>query len=230
LCSLHTDYEVWQLSSRKARVKAVFSSYTRRFAVTFEVVSLRTNTLCESVFPLLKTFLEVLFWNDLQYGRSMSLNVGNISPSKWFSVMGTAKCRTGPNLVNIVDSPISISFFFFCQPLPDNERVMSMGIVMMQDPSMRPMFRSSPSNSLTWTCEYFQITMLVHCSTYHSFFCRDESTRLCNTTTASLLLPYLLAQHKMRNHRHVVTRRNTSLLSYCSLATLCNIYAGIPGT
>jgi hypothetical protein len=47
-------------------------------AVTFEVVSLRTNTLCESVFALLKTFLELLFWNALQDGRHMSLNVGNV--------------------------------------------------------------------------------------------------------------------------------------------------------
>jgi hypothetical protein len=45
-------------------------------AVTFEVVSLRSSTLSESVFPLLKTFLELLFWNTLQDGRRMSLNVG----------------------------------------------------------------------------------------------------------------------------------------------------------
>jgi hypothetical protein len=47
-------------------------------AITFKVVSLRTNTLSESVFPLLKTFLELLFWNALQDGRRMSLNVSNI--------------------------------------------------------------------------------------------------------------------------------------------------------
>jgi hypothetical protein len=47
-------------------------------AVTFEVVSLRTNTLRELVFALLKTFLELLFWNALQDGHSMSLNVGNV--------------------------------------------------------------------------------------------------------------------------------------------------------
>jgi hypothetical protein len=46
--------------------------------VTFEVVSLRTSTLSDSVFALLKTFLELLFWNALQDGRRMSLNVGNI--------------------------------------------------------------------------------------------------------------------------------------------------------
>jgi hypothetical protein len=44
-------------------------------AVTFEVVSLRTDTLSESVFAQLKTFLELLFWNALQDGRHMSLNV-----------------------------------------------------------------------------------------------------------------------------------------------------------
>jgi hypothetical protein len=50
-------------------------------AVTFQVVSLRTNTLCESVFPLLKTFLELFSWNVLQDGRRMSLNAGNVSKS-----------------------------------------------------------------------------------------------------------------------------------------------------
>jgi hypothetical protein len=72
-------------------------------AVTFEVVSLRTNTLSESVFPLLKTFLELLFWNALQDGRRMSLTVG---PSKLSSVFGIAKSRTGPNLANVVDGSI----------------------------------------------------------------------------------------------------------------------------
>jgi hypothetical protein len=47
-------------------------------AVTFELVSLRTNTLSESVFPLLEAFLEPLFWNAPQDGRGMSLNVGNV--------------------------------------------------------------------------------------------------------------------------------------------------------
>jgi hypothetical protein len=46
-------------------------------AATFEVVSLRISTLSESVFALLKTFLELLFWNALQDVRRMSLNVGN---------------------------------------------------------------------------------------------------------------------------------------------------------
>jgi hypothetical protein len=47
-------------------------------AVTFEVVSLLTITLTESAFALLKTYLELLYWNDLQDGHRMSLNVGNI--------------------------------------------------------------------------------------------------------------------------------------------------------
>jgi hypothetical protein len=110
-------------------------------AFTFEVVSVRTNTLRESMFLVLKTFLELLFWNALQDGHRMSLNVG---PSKRSSVLGKAKSRTGPNLANIVDGPISISIF--CQTLPVSERVMSRGIVMMQDPSIRPKFRS-PMNS-----------------------------------------------------------------------------------
>jgi hypothetical protein len=36
---------------------------------------------------------------------------------------------------------------------------------MMQDPNIRSNFRSSPMNSLTQPCQYFQITTLVHCST-----------------------------------------------------------------
>jgi hypothetical protein len=76
--------------------------------VTFEVVSLRTNTLSESVFPLLKTFPELLFWNALQDGRRMSLNVDNFGLSKRSSVLGIAKGRTGLNLANMVDGPISI--------------------------------------------------------------------------------------------------------------------------
>jgi hypothetical protein len=47
-------------------------------AVTFEVVSLRTGTLSETMFALLKTFLELLFWNALQDDRRMSLNVGKV--------------------------------------------------------------------------------------------------------------------------------------------------------
>jgi hypothetical protein len=77
-------------------------------AVTFEIVSLRTNTLSELVFSLLRTFLELLFWNALQDCCRMSLNVGNVGPSKRSSVSGIAKSRTGPNLVNMVDGPISI--------------------------------------------------------------------------------------------------------------------------
>jgi hypothetical protein len=47
-------------------------------AVIFKVVSLCTNTLSESVFALLKTFLELLVWNALQDGRHMFLNVGSV--------------------------------------------------------------------------------------------------------------------------------------------------------
>jgi hypothetical protein len=81
-------------------------------AFTFEVASLRTNTLSESAFALLKTFLELLFWNALQDGHRMSLNVGNVGPSKRSSVLGIAKSRTGPNLANTVDGPISMSNFW----------------------------------------------------------------------------------------------------------------------
>jgi hypothetical protein len=38
---------------------------------------------------------------------------------------------------------------FFGQKLPDSERVMSKGIVMMQDSIIRPKFRYSPTNTLT---------------------------------------------------------------------------------
>jgi hypothetical protein len=36
----------------------------------------------------------------------------------------------------------------FGQKLLDSKHIMSRGIVMMQDPSIRPKFRSSPMNSL----------------------------------------------------------------------------------
>jgi hypothetical protein len=81
-------------------------------AVTFEVVPLRTNTLRESVFPLLKTFMVLLFWNVLQDGRRMSLNVGNVGPSKRSSVLVIAKSRTGPNLAIMMDDQISVSIFW----------------------------------------------------------------------------------------------------------------------
>jgi hypothetical protein len=90
---------------------AVFT-YTLMVAVTFEVVSLHTNTLSESVFPLLKTFLELFFWNALQDGQGMFLNVDNVGPSKRSSVLGIARSRMGPNLANMVDGPISISIFW----------------------------------------------------------------------------------------------------------------------
>jgi hypothetical protein len=80
-------------------------------AFTFEVVSLRTNTLSESVLALLKSFLELLFWNVLRDGRRMSLNVGHVGFPKRYSVLGIARSRTGPNLANMVDDPISISIF-----------------------------------------------------------------------------------------------------------------------
>jgi hypothetical protein len=60
--------------------KLYLITYTLMVAAAFEVVSLRTNTLSESAFSLLKTFLELLFWNVLQDGRRMSLNVGNFGP------------------------------------------------------------------------------------------------------------------------------------------------------
>jgi hypothetical protein len=116
-------------------------------AVTFEVVSLHTSTFSESVFLLIKTFLELLFWNALQDGRLMSLYVGNVGPSKRSSVLVIAKNRTGPKLANMVDDPISISIFW--PKTPGQRARHGRGIVMMQDPSIRPKFRSSPTNSLT---------------------------------------------------------------------------------
>jgi hypothetical protein len=61
------------------------------------------------VFPLLKTFMELLFWNTLQDGRRMSLNV---EPSKQSLVWRIAESHTGPNLANMMDGPISISNFW----------------------------------------------------------------------------------------------------------------------
>jgi hypothetical protein len=84
-------------------------------AVTFKAVSLRTNTLSESMFALLKTFLELIFWNALQDGRRhvpecrQCLKI--CGPSKRSSVFGIAKSSTGPILANMVDGPISLSIF-----------------------------------------------------------------------------------------------------------------------
>jgi hypothetical protein len=98
-------------------------------AVIFEVVSLCTNTLSESVFPLLKTFLECSSgW--LSHVPECRQCLKLCGPSKWASVLGIAKSRTGPNLVNMVDGPMSISIFW--PKLPDGEHI------MMQDPSIRP--------------------------------------------------------------------------------------------
>jgi hypothetical protein len=44
---------------------------------------------------------------------------------------------------------VQFQYRFFGQKLPDSDRVMSKGIVMMDDPSIRPKFKSAPTNSLT---------------------------------------------------------------------------------
>jgi hypothetical protein len=90
-------------------------------AVTFEVVSLRTNTLSESVFAQLKTFLEILFWNALQDGRPSHVPecrhcLQICGPSKRSSVLGISEGRTGPNLGNMVDGPISLSIIWTKTP------------------------------------------------------------------------------------------------------------------
>jgi hypothetical protein len=74
-----------------------------------EVVSLRTSTLCELVFPLLKTFLE-LFWNA---GWSSHIPecrqcLKICGPSKQSSFLGISKSCTGPNPAKMVDGPISV--------------------------------------------------------------------------------------------------------------------------
>jgi hypothetical protein len=42
----------------------------------------------------------------------MSLNDGNVGPSKRSSVLKISEIRTGPNLANMVDGRISISIFW----------------------------------------------------------------------------------------------------------------------
>jgi hypothetical protein len=49
-----------------------------------------------------------------------------------------------------------------------------------------------------------------------------EVVSLRTNTLSESVFPLLKTQPQ--------TRRNTSLLIYCSLATRCDIYAGIPGT
>jgi hypothetical protein len=75
----------------------------------------------------------------------MSLNVSNVGPSKRSLVLGIAKSRTGPKLANMVDGPISISIFL--PKTPGQRARHEQG--HCHDPSIRPKFRSSPTNSLT---------------------------------------------------------------------------------
>jgi hypothetical protein len=115
-------------------------------AVTFEVVSLRTSTLSESVFPVLKTFLELLFWNALQDCRRMFLNVGDVGLSKRSSVLGIDKSRGGPNLANMVDGPISISIFW--PKTPGQRARHEKGHCLDARSKHQTKVRSSPTNSL----------------------------------------------------------------------------------
>jgi hypothetical protein len=115
-------------------------------AVTFEVVSLRTNTLGDLVFALLKTFMECSAgWSSHVPECRQCLKI--CDPSKRSSVLGIAENHTVPNLVNMVDGPISLSIFW--PKTPGQRARYEQGHIMMQDPSIRPMFRSSPMNSLT---------------------------------------------------------------------------------
>jgi hypothetical protein len=75
-------------------------------AVTFEVVSLRTNTLSESVFSLLKTFLELECSSDWS---SHVPDCRQCRPFKAvFSFRNSQKSQR-PNLANMVDDLILLS-------------------------------------------------------------------------------------------------------------------------
>jgi hypothetical protein len=114
-------------------------------AVTFEIVSLRTNTLSESVFPLLKTFLECCAGWSLHVPECQQC-LKICGPSKRSSVLGIAKSLTGPNLVNMVDGPISLSIFW---PKIPGQQVHHEQGHCHDAPSISPKFRSSLTNSLT---------------------------------------------------------------------------------
>jgi hypothetical protein len=80
-------------------------------AVIFEVVSLRTNILSESVFALPKTFLECSAgWSSYVPEYRQCLKI--CGPSKRSSDLGIAKSRMGRNLANMVDGTISLSIFW----------------------------------------------------------------------------------------------------------------------
>jgi hypothetical protein len=140
-------YEEWQLSSRNAPVKAVFN-----YLHTNGFCHLRSSLLAHQYTSWVgastaQNISKLLFWNTLQDGHRVSLNVGNVGPPKRSSLSGIAKSYTGPNLAHILWM-VRFHYRIFGQKLPDSERVMSKG-VMMQDPSIRPKFWSSPTNNLT---------------------------------------------------------------------------------
>jgi hypothetical protein len=115
--------------------------------VTFEAVSFCTSTLRESVFVLLKTFLELLFWNALQDGRRMSAMSENLWPFKAVFSFGNNQKLHGAKSGEY--GGWSNFIIDFLARNSWTASIMSKGIVMMQDLSIRPKFRSSLMNSLT---------------------------------------------------------------------------------
>lgn len=99
-------------------------------------------------------------------------------PSNWYSVLGTVRSCTGPNLVKMVNGPLIINFFF----------AMSRSIVMVQ----------SKHHS---TVQLFPDKRLTHI--------------YINKATISLLLLYLLRQHRRQNHWHSTASYNCWLFSCC---------------
>jgi hypothetical protein len=190
-------------------------------AVTFEVVSLRTNTLSESEFSLPKTFLELSAWwssHVLEWLQCLKIR----GLSKRSSVLGIAKSRTGPNLASMVDGPSLLSIFWpktpgqrarhkqgYCHDATSKHQAKVQVFSDEQPHLTLPVFPNNNAGSLS---DLVQETQSAQFSSVRLVFGRPGlssycNTRLCNTSTASLLPPHLLHQHTRHNHRHVVTRR-----------------------
>lgn len=102
--------------------KLYLITYTLTVAVTSEVVSSHTNTLGESMFPMIKTFLKLLFWYALHDGHHMSMNVS----SDWkTSILGIARSSMGQ--IWRIWWMVQFQYWFLCQKLPNSKRVMTGG-------------------------------------------------------------------------------------------------------
>lgn len=128
-------HKIWHLtnSPEMSPWKLHLIIYTLMVAVTFKAVSLHTNTLSESEFAMLKTFLELLYWTALQDCSHMSRNVSN----DWKSVTPQSSLRFGnsQNLHEVKSDGYGGWSTFNIEFWPNVKHVTCGGTDMMQDPT-----------------------------------------------------------------------------------------------